>query len=701
MSIFSLRAKSLVAVGSLAVLLAGGSLFAGILAGLWGVRETASPTAVAYGARGAAKVRSAYTEWVKGHEAYGGDRNVVIPIGYWKALSTAFTRASGTAKLDLLDGSVSVVVSGLAQGEQWDVWLVHNRPGSGASIKPQPSDAMIRAGRLLRQGDTVRLDAELGRAAFAEFHVDLVVVAPAGGDPGRTGLLFGAPSSFQRLYTSLRSVKLLRASDFAALPGIVVKRPLSSLLDVSSAEADSDIVVNEDVVISALVKKGADLFINETFNGNGRTCASCHPLSNNTTIDVNFIANLPDDDPLFVAEFTPALAFNPMEPKFEVPVLMRKAALIVENVDGADDLKNRFTMRGVPHTLGLRTSITPSALDGTTMPPNQRTGWSGDGAPGTGTLKEFATGAVTQHFTRTLTREPGVDFRLPTNAELDAMEAFQLSLGRQVELALPLKLTDARAARGQELFMTPAPAGGSCNVCHLNAGANAAFGDRKNFNFNTGVENQPDRPAELILRALNVDLTPGITTNIIPRDGGFGRASGEGPDGSGFGNGTFNTASLVEAAGTPPFFHDNSIDTIEGAVSFYNSRSFGNSPSGPLARISLEATQVEAIAAFLRVINALDHIREATESATAGKTFGLRDPRAAAQLLRQAIGDAGHAIDVLAPRGLHPEAVKSLEKAMDSFQRASITIGPVVVIDRSQIDKGLGFLAVARTAIVQ
>jgi hypothetical protein len=556
---------------------------------------------------------------------------------------------------------------------------------------------MIRVGRLELGADTARLNAELGGAAFKEFHVDLVVVASAGGDPSTTGLLFGAPSVFQRLYSSLRSDGLLRLSDFATQPGIVAKRSWTTLLEAPAAEADVDIVVNEDVLIGALVRKGADLFLNEKFKGNGRTCGSCHPASNNFTIDRYFIASLPDDDALLVAEFTPALAFDPFGPKFEVPVLMRGAALIVENVDGMDDLVNKFTMRGVPHTLGLRHTLDPATGDGTTTPPNQRTGWSGDGAPGTGTLREFATGAVTQHFPKTLNRVPGVDFRLPTDAELDAMEAFQLSLGRQADLALPLALKDPGVARGQQLFLTPAPAGGSCNVCHANAGAKALFG-AANFNFNTGVENQLDRRAELILKSLNIDLTPDIISNILPRDGGFGQTPGEGPDGKGFGNGTFNTPALVEAAGTPPFFHDNSIETIEGAVAFYNSKPFLNSPSGLFAQINLQATQVEAIAAFLRAINALDNIREATESATAARSVSFSNPRACDQLLKQAINNAETAVGVLAPRGLHPAAVKWLNSAVNSFERASI-FG--LTFDRGQIDRGLDYLARARADIVQ
>src|SRR5436305_2373636 len=98
--------------------------------------------------------------------------------------------------------------------------------------------------------------------------------------------------------------------------------------------------------LSQLIAKGSDLFFNETFNGNGRTCGTCHPAENNFTIDPKFIATLPPNDPLFVAEFTPALAQH-----FEKPELMRKVGLILENLDGFDDLPNKFVMRGVPHIL--------------------------------------------------------------------------------------------------------------------------------------------------------------------------------------------------------------------------------------------------------------------------------------------------------------------------------------------------------------
>ncbi len=389
-----------------------------------------------------------------------------------------------------------------------------------------------------------------------------------------------------------------------------------------------------------LVAAGRDLFFNETFGGNGRTCGTCHREDNNFAIDPAFIATLPDDDPLFVAEFTPALAEN-----FEKPRLMREFGLIVENLDGFGDLENRFVLRGVPHVLAQRNSIDSAA--------GPRTGWSGDGAPGDGSLRSFATGAVIQHFTRTLERVPGVDFRLPTADELDALEAFQLSLGRQEDLQLPLALRATTAARGQEIFLDNTL--GKCNACHANAGANGdpqIFGEGAgNLNFNTGVEDLPDQPADL-------------TGELVPPDDGFGIP----------GNGEFNTPSLVEAADTGPFFHNNSVETIEGAVAFYNGDAFNNSPAGQLivgatgSGINLDGTQVVEVAAFLRVINALENIRVSIERLEQAAE-SARAP--AKQVLRFALAETDDSIAVLSGGGLQPEAVAHLREARRLTERAA------------------------------
>jgi len=375
----------------------------------------------------------------------------------------------------------------------------------------------------------------------------------------------------------------------------------------------------------ALIAKGRDIFFNETFSGNGRTCGSCHREERNFAIDAVFIATLPPDDPLFVAEFTPALSKN-----FENPRLMREFGLILENQDGFDDLANNFNMRGVPHVLAQRTSID--------SPQGPRTGWSGDGAPGDGSLRSFAVGAVIQHFPKTLNRVANVDFRLPTDEELDALEAFQLSLGRQQDLQLPLPLKGTVAKRGQEIFLDDSL--GKCNICHRNAGANAFFGGQSqgNANFNTGVENLPDQPADL-------------TGERVPPDDGLGNP----------GDGTFNTPPLVEAADTGPFFHNNAIATIEGAVGFYDGESFNNSPSGKvLGGIELDGTQIVAVAAFLRVINALENIRESIDFL---ERSAQRNGTEAKQLLGRALNQTNDGIGVLVGGGLHPQAVAHLRKA--------------------------------------
>ena len=391
-----------------------------------------------------------------------------------------------------------------------------------------------------------------------------------------------------------------------------------------------------------LVEQGERIFLTETFGGNGRTCGTCHRPTDNFGLTPAFIATLPESDPLFVAESDPNLANN-----FENPRLMREFALILENQDGFDDLANDFNMRGVPHTLALSTSIASRA--------GPQTGWSGDGSPGDGSLRSFATGAVIQHFTKTTRRIPGVDFRLPTDEELDALEAFQLSLGRQGELSLPLPLRSVVTARGQEIFLDNTL--GKCNACHDNAGANgdpAIFGPNAgNLNFNTGVEDLPDQPQDL-------------TGELVPPDDGLGTPGG----------GEFNTPTLVEAADTGPFFHNNSVETIEGAVAFYNGDAFTNSPAGQLligatgSAINLDVTQVVAVAAFLRAINALENIRSSNELLDRAARGGTNAFGGVGALLERAHSETEDAVQVLSGGGLHPSAVGSLESAADSIRLA-------------------------------
>ena len=363
-------------------------------------------------------------------------------------------------------------------------------------------------------------------------------------------------------------------------------------------------------VVAGLVSQdicaGADVFFRETFNGNGRTCGTCHAANNNFTLDPASVAALRASnptDPLFVFEQNPQLA------ELDNTDALTRGG-IRENVDGFEDPVHKFVSRGVPHLLSMKTSIAPDTGDGTTNPPVERTGWGGDGAPGDGSLRSFLTGAVTQHYTKTLKRRPGIDFRLPTSQELDLVLAFQLALGRLNELDLTqVRIFDANAEQGRQAFIVPAR--GGCNVCHFNAGAN--FQDTgKNRNFDTGtrqlgsMENSTFKGVDLFDGGFGGQ---GLANPNISVDPSFDGSDAGMPDG--FGNDTFNTPPLIEAADTGPFFHNNELTVIEDVINFYACVPFEASPAflQQQARFggnfinSLSDLDIMNIGRFLRALN--------------------------------------------------------------------------------------------------
>lgn len=611
-------------------------------------------------ARSRSTLAVAYQQWERGYEARGGDREVHVNLAWDRGLSTATSAARGWAKVDLLGGTVAALVRGMeAPG---DLWLVDNRPGPGMDSRPQPGDAMVSLGRLSGAPDS-RLSIRLGDRFFDDFELDLMVVTPAGSRPEEAALLFGHRSVFQRAYTRARRSEETRRGD--RLSGWLPST-LAALLSPRPAFADATSILIAHGLVSQQVGDGADLFFDGTFSGNGRTCGTCHPQENNQTIDPAFIAPLPPSD----------LLFAPNVPGLERPALLRQEALVLENVDGFEDPTVKFVMRGVPHSLSMFTSIAQPA-DG--RPIGERTGWGGDA----GSLNGFPNGAIRQHFTKSLDRIDGTDFRLATQAELDAMEAFMLASGRLNDPVLAnVSLTDPAAERGRRLFLDPAA--GKCANCHLDAGANAGFGGGGNANVDTGVEELP-HPAR----------TPGDPefVELFPLDGGLGTQPVD-VDGDGqvdfFGDGTFNISPLVEVADTGPFFHNDVLDTVEEAVDFFNTPEFNNSPGGQaVGGISLTPVEVAEIAKFLRVLNTgfnIDIAVQRTEAAISLEnqaTFGKFDTATASQgdevngkretvdaLLGLANAESDDAVEVLSAVGLHPSTVTLLQSAISKSQQA-------------------------------
>jgi len=646
-------------------------LIGGLALSLVAVRtDTLSPTGSAWtGNSNVQNVLAAYSQWKDMLVANDIHQKLILPLHFSKVRSSQFTKAHGQATIDLLDGSLTVEVKSLPTDRTYDVWLADNRSSTIHTLELEGQDGKVNVGTLEQQGETAYLHTQLSSQISGEFQLDLLVIAPTGIDPEITTLLVGSPSLFQRLYFSSRPeivpqlVKLSQPENSMASESTPATWSFAALVPTPAYAKESS---HEEDALHSLVARGAYLFFNETFQGNGRTCGTCHRATNNFTIDPAFIAKLPPDDPLFVAEFNPNLA------ELEIPRLMREFGLILENIDGFEDPTNKFVMRGVPHTLALTTSLTSAE------PPLQATGWSGDGAPNTGTLRDFATGAVTQHFTKTLNREEDVDFRLPTEGELDALEAFQLSLGRQSDPDLDtLQLIGAVARRGQQIFLCDGGtqfgdecvddeggfvAAGKCNLCHLNAGATSFFAPGINLNFNTAVERLPNQPARLV--------------QDFPCDGGLGKKfisdCGVGHDETGFGDGTFNTPPLIEAADSGPFFHNNAIMTIEGAVDFYNSDVFNN--TNLVNGINLEPTEVESVAAFLRVLNALENIRSSIEADERALRLLYADhEKPLDHLLRFSRAEIVDAIKDLLPVHLHVEAAQHLKAARTLIKEAAET----------------------------
>ena len=156
-----------------------------------------------------------------------------------------------------------------------------------------------------------------------------------------------------------------------------------------------------------LVAAGRTLFFEGTFGGNGRTCGTCHRLANNMALDLSVIDTLPATDFLFVAEFNNDL--TGLEDGGATG-LLRTRGLILENIQG---FKADPVFRSPPSLFNLSFTA-PYGYNGNV--PN---------------LREFSTGAVIQHFPKTLARDSlggSPDFVLPTEAELDSLEAFMLSL---------------------------------------------------------------------------------------------------------------------------------------------------------------------------------------------------------------------------------------------------------------------------------
>ncbi len=203
-----------------------------------------------------------------------------------------------------------------------------------------------------------------------------------------------------------------------------------------------------------------------------------------------------------------------------------------------------------------------------------------------------------QHFPRTLARLStggNPDFRLPTAAELAAMEAFMLAgdfpPGNDPnKFDLDRFALTAQQQSGRTAFFGAA----KCSQCHggdvlavttvdilgKGIGVNAAF--------NTGVVNEP-------INGAGIDNLP-----CEPSVGMCGTRE-------------FSTPQLFNVKNLAPFFHDASAATLAEAIDFYNSPRFNNSPAGvAIGGIAITAGTIADIQAFLEGLVGITGIVPAT-----------------------------------------------------------------------------------------
>jgi hypothetical protein len=417
------------------------------------------------------------------------------------------------------------------------------------------------------------------------------------------------------------------------------------------------------IPVASQVAQGQNLFNGETFQGNGRTCGTCHVASLNlalppSNIQSRFSTVSATFDPLFIGEtkpssFDPGFDFNlntlvlaetvpsgapcigtlqgiitsgsgataatamvltqvspttylvsgGMNPAvsgtvsdsnscsgtvmsitagslgaipgstvlgLEDPKRMRTSAdtvnfpqgrgLILENIDGFPPTPSVF--RKSPHLLNLNQRFGPFGLSGSVPD-----------------LQTFATGAVTQHFPRTLARNSGgsnPDFRLPTPDELAALEAFmraqEFPPGTDPnKFNLNRFVITAAQQRGFADFFGRA----NCSFCHSGTVlTNSAL-------FNTGVVNQT-------INSAAVDNLPCEPSTAC-------------------GTRAFSVRQLFNIANLGPFFHDGSAATLPDVLAFYNSSFFNTSPgeafSGTINTTLIGPTAADDIVAFLEGIS--------------------------------------------------------------------------------------------------
>jgi cytochrome c peroxidase len=300
------------------------------------------------------------------------------------------------------------------------------------------------------------------------------------------------------------------------------------------------------------VKRGKKLFKNETFDGNDRTCASCHRGKHGTISpdDVEELFQCDPDDPLF-RSIDSDDGVGDDYTRLREHATIRIVLPLPPNIRPLDDLEATHVVvnRGVP-------TMVNSALDESLLMYDGRND----------SLEEQALGAVHAH------TENG---REPTAQELSDIATFQRTLFSNDGLedlfsgGPPSPLPEGKNAkqrRGREHFLP----GGMCGGCHGGPMLNEdqeAEGIFRRFRsvFAGELDFQPNELREWAV--IDPDTGEFLFDFGFPfPDPGLALITGNPDDVTGF-----KIPTLWGIKHTAPYFHDGSAKTLEDLMSHYAS----------------------------------------------------------------------------------------------------------------------------------
>ena len=369
---------------------------------------------------------------------------------------------------------------------------------------------------------------------------------------------------------------------------------------------------NGDAEFANIISDGVEAFNKGIFDGNGTTCAHCHPSNDGqsgtiTPADVEALFQSDPDHPLFQHDRADVLGGDTFDRfRTHATVLIEKSLPPNVRLVGSE-ARSVLLARGIPTTMNTPALDPVLMLDG--REPD---------------LQSQALGAILGH-------AQGADV---SDEKLDAIAAFQQTLFNRSALenyfkkgnpiTMPYGTTESEI-RGRRFFIAdntddPDMVGESpvskCGWCHSGPMLNGAsaffaanvapFPAQEGLRFTTALVSEIN-PLGLPAQDYEFTLPDGSTVVKRSPDPGVALVGVPGlPLGGIHPNfvGFFKAPTLWGTRDTAPYFHDNSSKTIEELMDHYDLALFllsSNNPRNPPV-IDLTEQEKADIAAYLRLL---------------------------------------------------------------------------------------------------